>query len=291
MLDSRVRAKAPISGSMDFRGKETSQNKMNVDSLKSDRKGLLGHIESFFRSYYNVVHVVLILPMYLLAASLAGLALVPGFYVFNFVQKFAAGWSDFPRYAALGAALVISYFLYGFSMVILLPLFNRVFRLQLKPWRGPYYSLPAIPWYIHNGTTYLLRYTFLELITPTPMNIFFYRGMGMKIGKGSVINTTHISDPSLITLGRKVTIGGSVSIVGHYGQSGFLVLAPVIIGDRVTIGLRATIMGGVTIGAEAKILPHSVVMPKTIIGPGETWGGVPAVKLSLSDLRAIRDPA
>jgi len=43
--------------------------------------------------------------------------------------------------------------------------------------------------------------------------------------------------------------------------------------------LKASIMGGVTIGDDAKIMPHSVVLPKAKIGPGETWGGVPAVCL------------
>lgn len=103
--------------------------------------------------------------------------------------------------------------------------------------------------------------------------------MGMKIGRGTIINSTHISDPSLIEIGDKVTIGGSATLVGHYGQGGYLVLAPVKIGDRATIGLKATIMGGVQVGAGAKIMPHSVVLPKTIIPDNETWGGVPARKI------------
>jgi hypothetical protein len=45
--------------------------------------------------------------------------------------------------------------------------------------------------------TYVMRFTFLEFITPTPINIFFFKAMGMKIGKGTVINTSFISDPSV----------------------------------------------------------------------------------------------
>jgi acetyltransferase-like isoleucine patch superfamily enzyme len=276
---------------MALRKRKSSQNKIDVDSHKSSRRGLAGAFESFFRRHRDTVHILIILPLYLFAAGLAGVAFTPGIYLFHKVQNLTAQWPEWAQYMATGSSLVMGYFLYGFSMVILLPLFNRVFGLRLKPWRGPYYSLPSIPWYIHNGTTYLLRYTFLELITPTPMSILFYKGMGMKIGRGSVINSTAISDPSLITLGEKVTIGGSVTIVGHYGQGGFLVLAPVVIGDRVTVGLRATIMGGVTIGKEAKILPHSVVMPKTVIPAGETWGGVPARKIEESEFKVFRKPA
>jgi acetyltransferase-like isoleucine patch superfamily enzyme len=108
--------------------------------------------------------------------------------------------------------------------------------------------------------------------------------MGMKIGEGTLINSSHLSDPSLIEMGRKVTLGGSVTIVAHYGQGGFLVLAPVKIGDKATIGLRAILMGGVTIGEGAKILPNSVVLPKTQVPAGETWGGVPARKIEAHEL-------
>ena len=103
--------------------------------------------------------------------------------------------------------------------------------------------------------------------------------MGMKIGHGVAINTTWISDPSLVELGDKVTLGGSVTIVAHYGQGGLLIIAPVKIGNHCTIGLKATVMGGTVIGDNCKILPHSVVMPKTVIPEGETWGGVPAQKI------------
>jgi acetyltransferase-like isoleucine patch superfamily enzyme len=130
----------------------------------------------------------------------------------------------------------------------------------------------------------MLRYTFLEFVTPSPFSLWFYQAMGMQIGPGTVINSTHISDPSLIEIGSKVTIGGSATIVAHYGQSGYLVLAPVKIGNGVTVGLRATIMGGVIIGDNAKILPNSVLLPKTIVPANEVWGGVPAHKYELRKL-------
>jgi acetyltransferase-like isoleucine patch superfamily enzyme len=261
--------------------KRMSQNRTDVDSTKSRRRGLAGLFESIFRSFRNLTHLVIMTPLYVFASVVIGVALTPGLIVFRLTYMTTTDWPVIPRLISLGTCIAFTYFGYGLSLVFMLPALNSLFRLRLKPWRGPYYSLPSVPWYIHNGFTYLLRYTFLEFITPTPLNIFFYRGMGMKIGRGTVINTSAISDPSLIRLGEKVTIGGSVTIVGHYGQGGFLVLAPVEIGDRVTVGLRCIIMGGVKIGKEAKILPNSAVMPKTIIPAGEVWGGVPARKIDM----------
>jgi len=103
--------------------------------------------------------------------------------------------------------------------------------------------------------------------------------MGMKMGDNVIINTTAIADPGLIEVGERVTFGGSCSVMAHYAQGGFMVIAPTKIGSGATIGLRAIIMGGVEIGEKAKVMAGSFVLPKTIIGPGEVWGGIPAVKL------------
>jgi hypothetical protein len=263
-----------------------SQSKnADVYQLRSDRSGVGGWFENTLRKFQIVGHLILITPLYLVASSCLGLAVVPGFYLYQWADGLSATWSPMARFWFLGTSLGAGYFMYGFMMILIAPALNLAFQARLKDWRGPYYSLPAIRWYIHNGLTYLVRYTFLEFITPTPFNLLFYRLMGMKIGNGTIINSTHLSDPSLIEMGRKVTLGGGVTIVGHYGQGGYLVLAPVKIGDKATIGLRAIVMGGADIGAEAKILPGSVVLPKTVVPAGETWGGVPARKMDPMELK------
>ncbi len=256
-----------------------SQNRIDVDSVDSKHKGLAGSLERLLRRFKTTMHIFMVLPLYFLACLIVGIAATPGAMMWRWAFLNSRGWSVPLKVMWLSACGAGAYILYGMSLILVVPLFNRILHTRLKAWRGAYYSLGAIPWYIHNGSTYIVRYTFLEFITPTPFNILFFKMMGMKIGRGTVINSSHISDPSLIEIGDKVTIGGSATLVGHYGQGGYLVLAPVKIGDRATIGLKATIMGGVQIGAGAKIMPHSVVLPKTIIPENETWGGVPARRI------------
>jgi carbonic anhydrase/acetyltransferase-like protein (isoleucine patch superfamily) len=89
--------------------------------------------------------------------------------------------------------------------------------------------------------------------------------MGMKVGKGTMINTTNISDPCLIEIGDYVTVGGSATLVAHYGMKGFLVVDKLIIKDKATIGLRANLFGDVVIGKGATVKPNEVVYPKTRI--------------------------
>ena len=215
-----------------------------------------------------------------------GTAAAPGILLFTSALRGTQGWGPVPRALVLGPSGVASFFVYGFSLLLILPLVNWALRLRLKEWRGPYHSFELLPWFVHNGLTYLARYTFLELVTPTPFSQAFYRMMGMKIGRGTELNTTHISDPSLIQIGDNVTIGGSATIIAHYASGGFMVLSPVVIEDGATVGLKAIIMGGVRIGKKARVLPNSFVMPKTQIPEGETWGGIPACRV-FSESEAI----
>lgn len=282
--------KIPGSGVQDMTKVSQNKTRQNVETTESSYKGFAGFFESTLRKFKNIMHALLLLPLYGVMALALGMAVAPALWFFQIAQTWlptldqASFWSGVFHYFCLGAFVVLSYLIYGFSALFIIPAINFILRTNLSEWRGPYYSLSSIRWYIHNGLTYLIRFTFLEFVTPTPFNVLFYQMMGMKVGRGVAINTTWISDPSLITLGHKVTLGGSVTLVGHYGQGGFLVLMPVKIGNGVTIGLKATVMGGAEIGDNAKILPHSVVLPKTKIPEGETWGGVPAQKVEIRKL-------
>src|SRR5690606_12020573 len=114
----------------------------------------------------------------------------------------------------------------------------------------------TLPWCLHNGLLYVVRYSFLPFVTITPFGPWFLRAMGMRIGRRAFINTELISDPRLIRIGDDVVIGCSVRLFAHYGGGGHLTIAPVEIGDRATIGLGATIMGDVLVGPDATLLPH-----------------------------------
>jgi hypothetical protein len=260
-----------------------------LDPQGSSRRGIAGLFETLMRRFKVAVHAITLLPFYAIASLCLGFAATPGAYLLSWISRSleAADASLIVKAPVLAIGLATSYFLYGFAMILIVPTFNLVLiGGRLQPWRGPYYSLPAVKWYMHNGLAYLVRYTFLPFITPTPFNLFFFRAMGMRVGSGTIINTEHISDPSLITMEEKVTIGGSVTIIAHYGVGGYLVISPVKVCKGATIGIRATLMAGVEVGEGAKVLPHSVVLPKTKIGAGETWGGVPARRMDVAELRA-----
>ncbi len=241
-----------------------------------------------------LVQGLALLPLAAIFIVLLGLALTPAVIVFRCIAETAHGWAPLAQYLAVGVGIAAAFFAYGFSLMLIIPAACFVLRAYAREYRGTYFSAEALRWYFSNALLYLVRYSFLEFVTPTPFSNIFYALMGMKIGDGVFINTTHISDPAMIEIGDHVTIGGSAVIVAHYAQAGYLIVAPVRIGSGTTIGLRATVMGDVVIGAGARVLPNSVVLPKTRIAAGETWGGVPAVRLdpeSLASSAGISLPA
>jgi acetyltransferase-like isoleucine patch superfamily enzyme len=230
------------------------------------------------------------LPFMALAITVAGLALGVGVFVFD--QYFSpplAAVTSWVRYPLTGLALALSYFVYGLSLLLIAPALNFLLGGKLDPYRGSTVSFAALRWYVHATMTLVVRYSFLEFVTPSAFGLLFYRLMGMKIGRNVTINSTAIADPSLIELGDGATIGGSASVLAHYAQGGYLVIAPVKIGAGATIGLRAVIMGGVEVGAKAKVLASSFVLPNTKIPPGETWAGIPARRIELERTDAVTE--
>jgi len=229
------------------------------------------------------------LPFLALAMCTMGLAVGVAAAVFEALAPLAQTGNSWSHYALLGIVFAISYFAYGLSLLLIAPAINFLLGGRLQPYRGSAVTLAAMRWYVHCTMTLVVRYSFLEFVTPSAFGQLFYRLMGMKIGRNVTINSTAIADPSLIELGDGATIGGSASVLAHYAQGGYLVIAPVKIGPGATIGLRAVIMGGVEVGARAKVLASSFVLPNTRIPPGETWAGIPARRIELERAEAATE--
>lgn len=241
------------------------KERLDVNATHSDLPGVFGAVEAFFRKFRTFGFAVILAPLVFLYVFCIGVSLTPGITLFQFVDSQTVNMAPLLRNFLFGLTFGAGFGLYGLTLLFIVPLVNKLLPLQVKPQRATWYSFSVVPWYYHNGLTYLVRYTFLEFVTPTPLNTLFYRMMGMKIGKGTIINSTNISDPCLIEIGDYVTIGGSATLVAHYGMKGFLVIDRLKIENKVTIGLKATVFGDVVIGEGAMVMPNEVVMPKARI--------------------------
>ncbi len=120
-----------------------------------------------------------------------------------------------------------------------------------------------------------------SLFLPVPIMRVVYQTLGTRLGRNTY-SAGVILDPPLTTLGDDCIVGHDAVLFCHAVEGDRLSLSPITIGDRVTIGAKAVIQPGVVIGDDAIVAVGSVVRKHTLIGPGETWGGIPARRLSAS---------
>jgi acetyltransferase-like isoleucine patch superfamily enzyme len=230
-----------------------------------------------------------VLGVYAIVASALGLALTPAVLVWQWVAEWGARLSMLGHAFAIALGTAVAFFVFGFALLVVVPVYNLVLPTRVRPFKGGYYTLRAAPWLLHNALFYLVRYTFLPFVTLTPFGIWFLKAMGMKIGRHAFINTEYISDPQLIRIGEDAALGGSVRICAHFGGGGHLTVAPVTIGARATLGLAVTVMGDVEVGDGATVLPNSVLLPGSRVAAGETWGGVPARRITRDEMDAFKE--
>lgn len=247
-----------------------------------------GAVDRFVRRFSGASYAAAVIVVYLLGATAVGLALTP--------VLFAAAWAapalwargSWIRWPLLGVGAGIGLFLWGFALLVVVPVLNFVLPTRIRASEGGFFTAAAVPWYLHNALFYLVRYTFLPFVTPTPIGVWFLRAMGMRIGRRPRIATENFTDVSMITLGDDVSIGGSAHLFAHYGGAGRLVIAPVVIETRATIGEKATVMGDVVVGEGATVLAHAVLLPGTRVGPRERWGGAPARRINHDEWQDYR---
>lgn len=248
-----------------------------------------GAVDRFIRRFSQVSLLLAVMLLYALMATAAGLALAPALWFVDAWSGWTGGLAGWLYWPVRGLGYALAFLVFGFSLLCIVPVYNWLLPTRAEPFKGGYFSIAAVPWLLHNGLFYLVRFTFLPFVTLTPMGGWFLSAMGMRLGKRVFVNTEYISDPRLITLGDDVVIGGSVHLFAHFGGGGHLTVAPVVIGARATIGEKATVMGDVHVGEDAVVLPHSVLLPGSRVGAGETWGGIPARRISAAEWQRFHD--
>ena len=246
-----------------------NQNKekkfIDIHDTSSDKKGVWRIIEVFLRQHKTFAYLVFYCWVVFACMICVTLSLHPIFAIVIWTYQKTVHASFFFHIFALAFSTAIGLVLGTLILLVATVIFNKLNPFPITARKNNWYSIENIPWFYHNALVYLVRYSVLDFITPSPIQQWWLRGMGMKIGKGVIINTSNISDPCLITLEDYSTVGGSVTIMGHYGQKGILVLGKVVIKKGAMVGLKASIFGDVEIGEYASVLPHTAVLPKSRI--------------------------
>jgi acetyltransferase-like isoleucine patch superfamily enzyme len=235
--------------------------------------------EPFLKRFATPIQTLMTLGLFVQLSVLGGLAAAPGIWVYQQVERFSAGWSEWPRMFAQGFGGFMGYFTFTLCVLLVTGLFRLITFAGTPLGTYPYYSMKGFQWASYNAIILLVRYTCINWIRVTPFIVIFHRLMGMKIGKRVQINTAVIGDSNLIEIGDDTVIGGDCTLIGHSAERGNLVTSRVKIGSNVTVGLMAMIMPGVEIGDRAVIAANAFLPKGTRVEAGEIWAGIPAKKV------------
>ena len=101
-----------------------------------------------------------------------------------------------------------------------------------------------------------------SIIDYSPIKVFFYRSIGIKIGKGVFISPAVILDPhfpSLIEIDDYAIIGWGVQLFTHNFSGTKYSVGRIKIGRGAVIGAFSIVRGGVTVGECAQIQATCIV--------------------------------
>ena len=230
-------------------------------------------------NFFSILQPIITTLFILIACIVYGLSLFPSILFINYILVQSSILSIELKSLILGFSLALSFFIFGISLIILVGLIVRFLPIKTQPGVYSLNSIETIKWGLCGAFLKLVNLTFLNFITPTFLNIFYFRLVGAKIGKNVQINSININDPWLLEIGNDTVIGGSASINCHTVESGKLKLEKVKIGNKCTIGAKSLIWPGCEIGDKSVIAARSVLKKRTKVGSRQIWKGDPAINI------------
>lgn len=230
-------------------------------------------IKDFF---VTLAHLLFAGCLYVFGVLIIGLAIFPSVSLIHYVWSHNANHYLALRLLSLCLTLAAAYFIYGFSLILILGLLRTAFRLNLKEGEYRVASIGMIRWMFINALYYLVSITFMDFILLTPLAVFFFRMMGAKVGRNVQVNSKDFADLSLLEIGDNSVIGGHATVICHSFERGRLILHKVRIGKNVVIGLNSVVLAGADIGDGAFITAGAVLGKNKIVEPHSVYAGVPA---------------
>ena len=120
---------------------------------------------------------------------------------------------------------------------------------------------------------------YLHAFDGTPFKNVLWRLMGVRVGRRVFDDGTHISEPTLTTIGDEAVLNYRSKIQCHSQEDGTFKCDRTTIGTGCTIGVGALVHYGVTMGDGSVLAADSFLMKGEDVPRGARWGGNPAMEM------------
>ena len=108
-------------------------------------------LDRLARRYSRTAYVIVVLCVYVVLASALALALTPAVLWWQWVAGWSASLPPLENALGIAAGAASSFFMFGFALLIVVPIYNLVLPTKVRPFKGGYYTLRAAPWLLHNA--------------------------------------------------------------------------------------------------------------------------------------------
>jgi non-ribosomal peptide synthetase-like protein len=125
----------------------------------------------------------------------------------------------------------------------------------------------------------------------TPIQSWFWRTVGVRLGRRLFDDGCGMSEKNLVTIGDDVTLNAGSYIQCHSQEDYVFKSDCTTVGSGCTIGVGALVHYGVAMGDGAVLAPDSFLMKGEEVPPYARWGGNPAREMrdSRADVRLSQD--
>jgi len=174
------------------------------------------------------------------------------------------------------AAFPALYMVFGVSSTLLTALLKRVIVGRYKPDEQPLWS--TFVWRTELMTGFYENFTipfFAQHLQGTVFMPWYYRMLGMKIGRRACILTTDFTEFDLVTLGDDVALNEESTIQTHLFEDRVMKMSTVEIGSRVSVGSYTLILYGTVVEDDVKVGDLSLLMKGERLPRGTEWAGSP----------------
>ncbi len=169
----------------------------------------------------------------------------------------------------LMAAILLSYLGVRWVLPVLLA---RPLAVGIRPGRYRLWGPTYVRLWALNA---LLAIGPLAVLSGSPLMATYLRMLGARIGRRTMIATSAISLPALISIGSGASIGYGASLRPWRVEDGWVVIGRITVGPDAFVGANAILETDASVGANAGLGEQSVLVHGDAVPSGARWAGSP----------------
>lgn len=133
----------------------------------------------------------------------------------------------------------------------------------------------------------------MDMLAGTPLFNWFYRALGMKIGRRVYLDSGEFTEFDLISIGDDAVLNMEATIQTHLFEDRVMKMSRVKIGSNCSIGACSVVLYDTELGNESVLEELSLVMKGESLPPETRWHGSPARRADAAvptEPLAMREP-